>query len=257
MLLVNKALIVVSTHGAAATIIDARTVDVSTNVLVNSDGGEFGRPAKGFTVNGSARRDAATNRLLGNGITVFDSSNVRVRGNLVVPPIPSLRSDGAGVTVVGTAPNRIEGNLVTGWGAGISSGSAAVVSRNQVAGNGIGIKARGGRVSANSVVANSIGISIDGPVEVGGNQVMANVGSGILVSELSSGAVVSGNNLHGHVFSSQSCGLKSLLAGLVATNNYWGHPAGPGGGASADLLCGPGVTTPFATQPFPVSVLKP
>lgn len=42
LLSINKPVNVVSTHGAAVTTIDARSVDLPTNVLINATGGEFG-----------------------------------------------------------------------------------------------------------------------------------------------------------------------------------------------------------------------
>jgi hypothetical protein len=52
------------------------------------------------------------------------------------------------------------------------------------------------------------------------------------------------------------CGQRNIgVSGLVATNNYWGAPAGPDAGAG-DLVCeingGTTDVTPFATKPFAV-----
>jgi hypothetical protein len=49
MLAVNKAVILLSRDGPAATVIDAGTVDVSQNVLIITDGGEFGRAGPRWT----------------------------------------------------------------------------------------------------------------------------------------------------------------------------------------------------------------
>lgn len=48
MVRVTKAVTIISSHGAASTMIDARKVNIAQNILLN--GGEFGRPGKGFTV---------------------------------------------------------------------------------------------------------------------------------------------------------------------------------------------------------------
>jgi hypothetical protein len=52
------------------------TLAVNKNVLIVTDGGEFGRPGKGFTVTNTANAGGA-------GI-VIDATNVKVRGNQVV-----------------------------------------------------------------------------------------------------------------------------------------------------------------------------
>ncbi len=44
MIAMNKPVVVRSSHGAAATLIDGRTVDAIQNVLLITTGGEFGRP---------------------------------------------------------------------------------------------------------------------------------------------------------------------------------------------------------------------
>ena len=50
MIAVNKAVIIRSTHGALATLLDSRTLFVNQNVLISADGAEFGRPGQGFTI---------------------------------------------------------------------------------------------------------------------------------------------------------------------------------------------------------------
>jgi hypothetical protein len=58
MLSLNKPITLVSSDGAAVTVIDARSVDVAKNVLIITGpdgGGEFGKPGKGFTVTSRMR----------------------------------------------------------------------------------------------------------------------------------------------------------------------------------------------------------
>jgi hypothetical protein len=69
--------------------------------------------------------------------------------------------------------------------------------------------------------------------------------------------VVTRNNFFGN----DICGLLNDGAvGLQAANNYWGIATGPGT-PPADTVCHPygGTTTtsPFATKPFTVNLLKP
>jgi hypothetical protein len=109
VLQIEKRVIIISSGGAAATMIDGRSVDVIQNVFLTTVGGEFGRPGKGFTVTGTK----STN---GHGI-VLDAGDVwLVRGNQVIyKHISSGESTGTGILTVNTAAVRIEGNQVTGW----------------------------------------------------------------------------------------------------------------------------------------------
>src|SRR5687768_2836479 len=50
VLSINRNVIVISSAGAAVTMIDGRRVDVIRNVLIADDGAQFGQPGKGFTV---------------------------------------------------------------------------------------------------------------------------------------------------------------------------------------------------------------
>jgi parallel beta-helix repeat protein len=258
VLRIEKPVIVISSAGAAVTLIDGRSVDVIQNVLILADGGEFGRPGKGFTVTQTAQRDGA-GQLPGDGI-VLDSADVMVRGNQVIFT-GFGNSLGYGILTVNDAPIRIEGNQVTGWLTGILGRGAATVSKNQVVRNGYGIDATGGSVVGNVATDNSYGIRIEGSPRVTSNALYANVLAGIAVRPtLPFSGVVSKNNFFGSDDDS-NCGLINLgVVGLQATNNYWGAATGPGA-LPADNVCHPfgGTTTtsPFATKPFAVKVLKP
>jgi hypothetical protein len=264
MLSLNKAVAVISTAGAAATVIDARTVDYPTNVLLITVGGEFGRPGKGFTVTGTGFRG-------GSGV-VLDASSVMVRGNQIIYSTPeklthvlSLEistSSAWGIKTVNNEPVLLEGNYVDGWAIGVEVRGAAVLSKSQVVRNYIGVTAAGGSVvSGNSVSANIYGIDLTSGATATGNAVFANGLSGISVD---GPATATKNNLYGNgdfSFFEKGCGISNNgVVGLKATNNYWGAPSGPGAG-TADTVCNysDGVTTftPFATKPFTVKVLKP
>ena len=121
----NKAVSVISYGGAAVTYIDGTTVDTNTTVLIITIGGEFGRPGKGFTVSGTARRGDGFG---GHGI-VLDASNVMVRGNQVI--FSGGPTGATGILTVNFEPLRLEGNLVRGWPVGIESRGAAIVSKNR------------------------------------------------------------------------------------------------------------------------------
>jgi hypothetical protein len=264
VLSINKNVIVISSAGAPATIIDARSVDVIQNVLLITIGGEFGRLGKGFTVTETAYFDGL--RYPGNGI-VLDSANVLVRGNQVVfSRRAGFRvSEGDGIVTVNDASVRIAGNQVIGWETGIRGRGAATVSKNQVWHNETGIAATGGSVVGNVVTANLLGLAVTGASRVTGNAVYANGiddedGYGIIVTAPFSGAITQ-NNLIGNPFDTAHCGLQNQGAvGLIATNNYWGVATGPGS-PPADNVCnfsgGTTTTSPVATKPFAVKVLKP
>jgi hypothetical protein len=257
VLSINKNVIVISSAGAAATIIDGRSVDVIQNVLLITIGGEFGRPGKGFTVTETAQV-GGTGDFDGEGI-VLDAANVLVRGNQVIFSRPRHEfSHGTGILTVNDEPIRIEGNLVMGWQVGISGRGAATVSKNQVIANETGIFVTGGTVVGNVVMANQSGISVRGAPSVTTNAVYMNFRDGVVVQAPFSG-VVTKNNLfaNGDPSEFSECGLENHQAGLSATSNYWGVATGPGA-PPADTVCFQGATTsPFATKPFTVKPLKP
>jgi len=263
VLRIEKRVIIISSAGAASTMIDGRSVDVIQNVFLTSpDGGEFGRLGKGFTVTETKARDGL--RYIGHGI-VLDSVNEMVRGNQVVFARRDRFSEGVGIRTVNNAPIRIEGNQVIGWETGISGRGAATVSKNQVWHNENGIVATGGKVAGNVATANLLGIMATGSAQVTGNAVYSNGiddvdGAGIIVNAPFSG-VITKNNLIGNAFGSFNCGLENNgVIGLTATNNYWGVAAGPGA-PPADNVCnfsgGTTTTSPSATKPFLVKPLKP
>ena len=264
VLSINKAVAVISTAGAAATVIDARTVRYRTNVLLITVGGEFGRPGKGFTVTGTALRE-------GSGV-VLDASSVMVRGNQVIYSTPAKlpqglgleisTSSGWGIITVNNEPVLLQGNYVDGWFFGVEIRGAAVLSKSQLVRNFIGVTAAGSSmVSGNSVSAGIYGIYLTSGATATGNAVFANAISGI---RFNGPATATKNNLYGNGdfdLYVKGCGTSNYgVVGANATNNYWGAPSGPGAG-TADTVCNydGGVTrfTPFATKPFTVKVVKP
>jgi parallel beta-helix repeat protein len=261
MLSVNKAVTVMSSHGAAATMIDARTLDLDKNVLLILDGGEFGRPGKGFTVTGTHANSPETG---GFGVAiVIDSNGVKIRGNQIVePPPPGTFLGPAITTVFGPGNVLIEGNQVLGhWSPAIRTwGNNKTVRRNHVSGSSNGIECA------------------DGSPTIVGNLVTGNFGSGILINNSCTAGVVTGNAAYGNdtgiefllppvalpfkiegnnVFGNTSCGIRfdgsSSGGSMTATNNYWGASTGPGADP-ADELCNDSeaaiTAAPFATKPF-------
>jgi hypothetical protein len=250
VLSINKHVIVLSSGGAAVTMIDGRSVDTLQNVLIIAAAGEFGRPGQGFTVTSTARADSY-------GIAL-DSGNVMVRGNQAIGI-----GDGIGIVTVNDSAVRIEGNQVSNWTDGIQSRGSAIVSKNQVVFNGAGIVTRGGTVKGNVATANTTGIAIvkaTGIVTVTTNAAYLNRFTGVYVEDPFDGTITK-NNMFANGTPGLNCGLYNLNApDLVAKNNYWGVPAGPGApprDTACDTPPGTTITSPFATKPFTVKVLKP
>jgi hypothetical protein len=251
VLSINKSVIVISSAGAASTTIDGRSVDAIDTVLVITNGGEFGRPGKGFTVTETARINEFGS-YSGSGI-VLDAVDVAVSGNQVIFTRHGSQSGGHGIHTVNDAAIRIEGNLVGDWAVGVNARGAAVVARNQIMRNSVGIEAEGGSVVGNVLRSNTEGIILRAPAVVTGNALHTNsLGIDVRTGE----GTIRKNNLLGN-----GCAIYNpLIAGLNATNNYWGSPHGPSS-AGADEACGHAafttITSPFATKPFAVKVLKP
>ena len=255
---INKRVSLMSSDGAASTVIDARGFLVNTNVLVIADGSEFGAPGKGFTVTNPHAND-------GSGIAI-DAKQVKVRGNQVIAD-GSVASPGVGIAVVASNPGPmvIEANQVMLWNFGITAvGDGKTASKNQVSLNGIGIQMSGtSRASGNVVSGNGQGLTIfAGSASAVRNAVYGNTFEGVTV-DTSSGpfsGTIAGNDIVGNDTEGTNCGLFNISSGLVATNNYWGAATGPGPDP-ADGVCNNGGTTttsPFAATPFHVKApIKP
>ena len=243
MIAINKSVTIVSSAGAAATVIDARTVDVFNNVVFTASDAVFGKPGLGFTV--TETKAATTNCF---GIDLFNAKGVTVEGNLVVSSHPCT---GGGISADGSNPGKglIKDNQVIGWDIGINVGPN-IVSHNAVQLNNLGINGFGAAVTGNVVTGNQTGIDADNSAaSVTGNAVLGN-GTGIFVVSFD-GTIpkVESNN----IFGNSSCGVDFDVANVVATNNYWGRATGP---LPPGDICGTGSSTatvkPFATIPFTI-----
>lgn len=267
VLAVNKGIILMSSHGAAATLIDARRVNsASVTVLLIMQNGEFGRPGKGFTV---------TNTVDPYAGVAIDSQNVKVRGNQLIrmgTSDPVFHNPAYGILTI-DAPQAIliEGNQVIGWGQGIVTFGANKRVRNNAASlnSGPGILTHGDLVG-NVAVGNGAGFYVGGTARAIGNAAYGNklMGFAFLPFPPLTG-VVEQNNVAGNgigpldpgSLDDLNCGMASYTAGAVATGNYWGSPLGPGPDP-ADDVCGVRVevptVVPFATEPFRVrATIKP
>jgi len=255
MVSVTKSLRIVSSAGAASTVIDARSVSVDRNVLILASG-EFGQSGKGFTVTSSKRQG-------GHGIEI-EGPDVKIRGNqavaTLVQPFSELQPlPGTGIRAFAGGTALIEGNQVLGqWSwSGIAAGGTKTVRKNQVSvTSSIGVFAEGGAVVLGNIVSGAnIGIDLVGAASAFGNAVLG-AGDGIHASDdglAPFSGLIQRNNLMGSRF----CGvLNEGESTLNATSNYWGVATGPGPGPADDVCNADGlttITTPFATKPFPVS----
>ena len=243
LLSINKPVTLISTDGAAATVINAAAVVVRTNVRIIASDVEFGRPDHGFLVTNAGATNA--------GGIVIDGTNVKVRGNQVLRTNGGI--EGYGVEAVNNASEivLIEGNQSVGWSAGIVvQDSGKKVSQNQVSFNGAGIAAYGGSVVGNVSIHNTDGFVLTGPASAVGNAAYGNRDGFVAV-------VLDGVIQKNNMFGNRRCGLMNTgTPGLVATHNYWGAVTGPGGDP-ADYACnlnnGSTITTPFATTRFAVN----
>lgn len=250
MLAVNKGVSVTSSHGAAATVIDARSVGgLNATVLLLMDGGEFGRPGKGFTVTSSLDTGGA-----GIGI---DSQGIAVRGNQVDAGVAPGVATRFGIDTV-DFPQEVllEGNQVTGWNTGVRlRGAGKTLRKNVIALNGLGVEARAGGVVGNVVTGNVDGLDLSGSTDVVGNAVHGNRRFGLIVYP-PFGGIIAKNNVFGND-GSGNCGLLNQgVVGLTATANYWGAASGPGADPADDVCNNLGFGATTTTTPFAASATK-
>ena len=252
MVSINKSVTLVSSDGAAATIIDAHDIDVPTNVLVITTNATFGKPGKGFLVTGTMHSG-------GRGMAI-DAANIVIRGNQFIGERNSYSATGI-ETLPTAASILIEGNQVHGWFSyGIlAGGGGTTVRKNKLSFNSFyAIGANGGAaVLGNVLTANFHGMVLGDPANAIGNAI---IGNGAEVAVTANGLFQRNNVFENGEKSvtANECGLisnASNASDLDATNNYWGASTGPGPDPADDAgtaTCGPADVTPFASTPFKV-----
>ncbi len=244
MLLVNKSVTIVSTDGAAATVIDARTSAVDKNVLIMATDVVFGAPGKGFMV-------TTTGALFPNGIEI-NGAEVTVRGNQILGDLVDPDGEGIRAREPTSGPVLIEGNQIIGWAKAIEAATPnTTVRKNQVSLNAAtAIDAETNTlVVGNVATRNGSGIGLTDSASAVGNAVYGSTSSGIFGS---SSGIAEKNNIVGN-----ECGMLGS-AGFPATNNFWGAATGPGPDPADDVCSGTPTVTPFATKPFKVKArIKP
>ncbi|MEP7246744.1 MAG: right-handed parallel beta-helix repeat-containing protein [Gammaproteobacteria bacterium] len=296
MVCIRKPLRLQSTKGASLTTIDASGGGGSIGVLITASNVTFGATGRGFTVTGArnagviAYPDPATqiaprsvkvsgNIALKNGQSGFSfqelEGNLEVSDNIAMGNgVLEPQSAGWGILMFGFGGDinaRIIGNVAVGNRTGMSiSGPGSIeFSGNIVNNNESGLSLSGATFSVtdNSIVNNaSQGAQFSGTfTSVQRNTVAGNRGSGIVVFDATVGTFRS-NNLYGNGSSSipvsgdlrANCGLvNATFHALIASNNYWGSPQGPGSDPADDACAFDGtpapIVAPIATQAFPIT----
>ena len=280
-IVVDKRLEILSSHGAAATVLDASGAMVDA-VRIGADRVVFGKPKKGFTITGA-------NGVYG-GLSVFGAARVHVAGN-VARDNPSSGfyvndgtehvlsgnaawGNGASGIVVGGSNSVVSGNAAwnNGWNCAgcagfILSGSGHLVVGNASSSNresgfqllDAGHVLRGNLASANG----SWGFRVEGfgsGFVLSGNAASGNQEAGVYVG-IGSNATISRNDLYdngtGTTATFPNCGLANESgAAIDAPDNFWGAAGGPGSDPADDACnAGGGSTTapdPVATKPFKI-----
>jgi parallel beta-helix repeat protein len=249
---IDKAVTIQSTHGAAATVLDARNFFASGQsaaaVRISANGAVFGRPDHGFTLTGSA----------GNNGLVTAATRVTIAGN-------TSSGNAGGFSIFGSQ-NVLSRNVAVannGHGFEMFGQSHTFRSNTAIGNNGEGFLVFGGQSHAiqdNVSTANGVGFHVfSGSANLKSNSAVGNADVGILIGEGAT-ASIGGSNIFGNGLvptqnQQTNCGLlNSSGNSITATNNFWGAATG-GGADPADEVCdlsGSTAFLPFAQKPFTV-----
>jgi hypothetical protein len=284
---IDKAVRLVSTHGAEATSIEG--VDVSNipnarvaTVQVFATGVTIGDNNAGFTISGSA---AALSSIAGN-LRVVDNIAVNTRTGFDLrpggdPPTYTPYSngfDGAVVVRRNLSISNAVGFVIQGFidenygrlvnnvaigntrlGFDLLGFAPHVMERNSAIRNQVGARGDGGpfRIEHNQLSANSeTGLQFyrrsfawSFTAQVTRNAIIGNRLVGIELSSISPG--LHENNIFGNGTDGSNCGLFIWRGAHDATNNYWGAPTGPGPDPADNFGKSIEDTTPTCNGPNP------
>lgn len=231
MVLIDKKVTVISTHGAAVTLVEAWPLTGVDGVTVTAEGATFGSPDHGFTVVRSA-----------GGISTL-ADDVRVSGNIVA-------SNATGVFVGGDRNmvdhnlallNEADGFMIQGEGTIVRSNSAIG------GGNGYFLIANKLGVWLNAAIGAGTGFFLEGENTLLRNSAIGNLQSGITIQE-GTPANLPKNNIYGNgnlptYFQELNCGVFNYSSlEISAERSFWGSVSGPGKDP-ADAICdSPGET---------------
>jgi len=256
---VNKAVTILSTMGASATVIDA--TGFNDAIYTNTPGVVIGKANQGFTIPG----------VTSFGIYVdVAATGASIAGNFVTAAPSS-----GGVPIYLDAPtalardNRVRGDQVgLFWG-----GSGAVVERNACSGAEFGLSGEtdGATVQKNVLVDNTHGGGFSSlstaPALVTRNLVVGNHRTGLGVSDSTTPpgltVVFAGNNFYGngdYATVGQNCGViadnDDVVNPLIlnADSNYWGDAApGQNPADAVGGVCNTGVGVQNVTAANPAA----
>ena len=270
---VDKRVRVLSTDGAAATIIDGGNSgsDFPFVVFISASGVTFGEKNRGFTITNGHMYGLKTKAL-----------NVRVLGNIALNnPEYGFQIEGSSASVLENIASGsffgfdLEGNVVLrnniaignrGVGFRLAGPRASLLATgNTASGNVIGFQVSGANMVLRDNIAsgNTNGFFIDAPdLRFFRNAAIGNEGAGLFVGP----TVIRGifqNNIFGNGVINNgvdnNCGLSNQYGNTVdATNNFWGAASGPGAdpadnaGPGCDFFGSNTIVEPFATKPFVV-----
>ena len=245
---VDKRVTILSTHGATATVVDARIFAFPEGspvvaVRITTNGAVFGQPGHGFTLTGARQND---------GLAIGAATDVTVAGNI-------SSGNAGGFSIFGTG-NVIKHNIAVGInGPGFDiNGTAHTVRGNAAIGNGDGfiVQGFGHMLTDNVSIGNVTGYSLFGNAHLNHNAAVGNTDAGIRM-EPGVQATVHRSNIFGNGDQTGSnCGvLNQSGQPITATDNFWGAASGPGADP-ADAVCDINGTTdfvPFAERLFRIA----
>lgn len=275
---IDKRIQVLSTHGAAATVIRG----ISSRALVvnmQADGAQFGERNQGFTVYGAnsfgvSNYGMSMGKVSGNiahGMAV-GFYIVSMGGEIEIGHNTAVNNYGTGI--IGASAGETAGstfihhNTVVGVGDAngiVADGQGAHrVVANHISNNYIGLAVGVGpsRITNNIITDNDLAIAYGGqclgctPAPAGTpiivrNSLIGNRNAALLVSQLAEFPLTfRQNNLFANGF---SCAISTAATvNIDARQNFWGTPAGPGANAvcsTHDVVR----TIPFATAEIPLN----
>jgi len=257
---IDKSVEIYSTAGAALTVVRGRDAFANRIVIIRASGVTFGRLNGGFTITGTKLDlggGSGTEGIDGGGV---DQSDVTIAGNIVVGHTIGMSAGANG--------GRIEGNAAIDNEAGLQiTGPGSIVINNVANGNkqGFLLSLVGTRTTFtnNVAIGNEVGIEIGTEIvsELSGNTIIGNTQAGfkfMMPAQTTERFAMHRNNIYGNGDDADGCGVINDTGGVIdATNNYWGKANGPGPNPGdraygTCLVRGSIVTTPFATDPFPI-----
>lgn len=255
MLVIDKAVTVVSSAGAWSTVIQPAQFDfspspVDATVCITAEGVQFGAYGKGFTI---APPSASAN-------TPFASLSVNsagvgavVAGNVTYCSATSSYGISSSPTGVQLLQNRVTG----GCGVGMSvTGGDVVVSGNSASASltGVSVFGSGTTFDGNVLASNFVGLRVYGAIAVTRSSFTGNRGIGIELNTGSNGSVTTSNLVGNGVASGTNCGISdSFSLPVTVDGNWWGTATGPGSDP-ADTKCSGPLPASFAEKAVSVKL---